>query len=107
MAVGKAVRPSSGLAVMYPPEVALRPLAGLCQANCSDVQQLCSRALNPFLGYAAAVDKRFEPTSWVHTHRRRSQRRIVISDEVNSKVLGPALALTAIGADIETRGATP
>jgi putative transposase len=28
-------------------------------------------------------------------------------DEVNSRVLGPAVALTAIGADIETGGATP
>jgi hypothetical protein len=41
-----------------------------------------------------------------HTRRHCSQQRVNI-DDVNSRLVDPAVALTATGADIETRRATP
>ena len=41
-----------------------------------------------------------------HTHRHRTNKGFDI-DEVNSRLVEPAVALTAIGADIETGRATP
>jgi len=57
-------------------------------------------------GFPSKLDKRGNARLRPHTHRHRSQQRIDI-DEVNSRLLEPAVALTAIGADIETGRATP
>jgi hypothetical protein len=59
-----------------------------------------------FPRFPSELGKRGNARLRPHTHRRHGQQGFDI-DEVRGKIAEPASAMTAIGADIETGGATP